>query len=63
MVVSMILLKSYISSDCYKISKKYRSSILKVEDRKFDRKVREALETQFQGTSPHEHGYNHNNTV
>ena len=36
-----------------------RSSILKVEDRKFDRNVREALEIQFQGTSPHsEHGLN-----
>ena len=36
-----------------------RSSVLKVEDRKFDRKVREALEIQFQETSPHsEHGLN-----
>ena len=32
---------------------------IKIEDRKFDRKVREALEIQFQETSPHnEHGLN-----
>lgn len=33
--------------------------VLKVEDRKFDRKVREALEIQFRETSPHnDHGLN-----
>ena len=36
-----------------------RSSTLKVEDMKFDRKVREALQIPFQETSPHsEHGFN-----
>uniref|UniRef100_A0A7M5XI54 GIY-YIG domain-containing protein n=1 Tax=Clytia hemisphaerica TaxID=252671 RepID=A0A7M5XI54_9CNID len=34
-------------------------STLKIEDRKFDRKVREALEIQFRATSPrNEHGLN-----
>ena len=34
-------------------------STLKIEDRRFDRKVREALEIQFRETSPHnEHGLN-----
>ena len=35
------------------------TSTLKVEDRRFDRKVREALEIQFRETSPrNEHGLN-----
>ena len=35
------------------------TSTLKIEDRRFDRKVREALEIQFRETSPHnEHGLN-----
>ena len=34
-------------------------STLKIEDRRFDRKVREALEIQFRETSPrNEHGLN-----
>ena len=37
---------------------------LKVEESKFDRKVREALEIQFQNTSPHsENGLNQDDDV
>ena len=36
-----------------------KTSTLKIEERKFDRKVREALEIQLRETSPHnEHGLN-----
>ena len=50
---------SFHAKDC-KIGIDWENSkILKIENKRFDRKVREALEIQFQGTSPRsENGLN-----